>query len=128
MTIRGRPKKELPKIVKNTHNKALSEMPSSGIKVDRFKHLRWFVYKPAKQLILGDAGCLYEMDGKKRFGVIYEEAKQIKNIFLLNWKKLDYRKSYVIIFHHEEIEVIYLILIHNKLILCRLLSFFFFPY
>jgi len=26
--------------------------------------------------------CLYEMDGKKRFGVVYEEAKQIKNIFL----------------------------------------------
>lgn len=68
--------KELPKIVKNTHNKALAEMPLSGIKVDRFKHLRWFVYKPTKQLILGDAGCLYEMDGKKRFGVIYEEAKK----------------------------------------------------
>ncbi|HHT9106981.1 MAG TPA: DUF4238 domain-containing protein [Candidatus Wujingus californicus] len=74
--------KEFPKIVKNTHNKALAEMPPSGIKVDRFKHLRWFVFKPTKQLILGDAGCLYEMDGKKRFGVIYEEAKQIKNIFL----------------------------------------------
>ena len=74
--------KEIPKIVKNTHNTSLSEMPTSGLKVDRFKHLRWFVYKPAKQLILGDAGCLYEMDGKKRFGVVYEEAKQIKNIFL----------------------------------------------
>lgn len=74
--------KEFPKIVKNTHNKALSEMTPSGIKIDRFKHLRWFVYKPNKQLILSDTGCLYEMSGKKRFGVIYEEAKQIKNIFL----------------------------------------------
>lgn len=74
--------KEIPRIVKNTHNKSLFEMPKSGINVDRFKHLRWFVYKPAKQLILGDAGCLYEMDGKKRFGVIYEGAKHIKNIFL----------------------------------------------
>lgn len=80
--ISGYAIKELPKIVKNTHNKALSEMSPSGIKVDRFKHLRWFVYKPTKQLILGDVGCLYEMDGKKRFGVIYNEAKRIKNIFL----------------------------------------------
>ncbi|MBI2472165.1 MAG: DUF4238 domain-containing protein [Planctomycetes bacterium] len=74
--------KEFPKIVKNTHNKSLSEMSTSGINVNRFNHLRWFVYKPAKQLILGDVGCLYEMDGKKRFGVIYDEAEQIKNIFL----------------------------------------------
>lgn len=80
--ISGYAIKELPKIVKNTHNKALAEMSPSGIRVNRFKHLRWFVYKPTKQIILGDAGCLYEMDGKKRFGVIYEEAKQIKNIFL----------------------------------------------
>lgn len=75
-------KNALPKMVKDGHVKALNKKSISGPRVDSYNNLRWFVCKSTQPLILGDTGCLFEINGKKRFRAINDKDEQILNVFL----------------------------------------------
>lgn len=75
-------KKTLPEIVKGGHVKALAKKLTSGPRIGSYNNLRWFVCKSTKPLILGDIGCLFEINGEKRFRAINDKDEQILNVFL----------------------------------------------
>lgn len=71
-----------PTILKEAHIKTLSLNTAPVLRVEQYTNLRWFTYKSSIPLILGDIGCLFEVDNIKRFKTLNENNDNIKNIFL----------------------------------------------
>lgn len=72
----------IPTTVKEAHINALLMEVVPILRAEEYRNLRWFVYKSDIPLILGDIGCLFEIDGRKRFKSINDTNDKIKNIFL----------------------------------------------
>jgi len=68
--------------IRETHNKALAENPNPQIRAAMYQELRWFIYSSNEPLIIGDAGCLFEIDGYRRFKCFHDGTDKIKHIFL----------------------------------------------
>jgi hypothetical protein len=73
---------ELPRIIKETHNKVLTENPMSEIRADKYRHLQWFLYSfNQPSVILGDCGCLFEIAGTKKFKTLTTNGEKEKTFF-----------------------------------------------
>jgi hypothetical protein len=75
-------KKVAPKAMKEGHIKGLIQSLTPELRVEDFKSLRWFIYNSNELLILGDIGCLIEVEGDKRFKSMDVGDDVIKNVFL----------------------------------------------
>jgi uncharacterized protein with HEPN domain len=75
-------KKVAPKAMKEGHIKGLTQSLTPEPRVEDYKSLRWFVYNSKELLILGDIGCLIEVEGERRFKSLNVEDDVVKNIFL----------------------------------------------
>ncbi len=75
-------KKVAPKAMKEGHIKGLIQSLTPEPRVEDYKSLRWFIYNSNELLILGDIGCLIEVEGERRFKSMNVEDDVIKNIFL----------------------------------------------
>ena len=75
-------KEKLPKWMKDGHIKGLSQGLTPEPRVKEYQRLKWYLFKTGGALILGDIGCLFEVEGIKRFKSITFEDDEIKNIFL----------------------------------------------
>ena len=72
----------LPKAFREGHIKSLAKNPSPKPRADEYGELNWFVHETESPLILGDTGCLFEIDGERRFKPIDDKGDKIVNIFL----------------------------------------------
>ena len=72
----------LPAMVKEGHIKALAKSLVPEPRVEDYRSLHWFVGKSATPLVLGDFGCMFEMDGARKFRTFNSKDGPIKNIFL----------------------------------------------
>jgi hypothetical protein len=75
-------KKVVPKAMKEGHIKGLTQSLTPEARVEDYNSLRWFIYNSNELLILGDIGCLIEVEGERRFKFMNVEDDVIKNIFL----------------------------------------------
>ena len=78
----ARIKDMLPSALKKGHIKALAKTPVPEPRVEDYRSLRWLITKSDKSLILGDFGCLFEIEGTRRFKTLNDKGDQIKSIFL----------------------------------------------
>jgi hypothetical protein len=74
--------KVVPKAMKEGHIKGLTQSLTPEPRVEDYKSLRWFIYNSNELLILGDIGCLIEVEGERRFKSMNVEDDVVKNIFL----------------------------------------------
>lgn len=75
-------KEQASEVIKETHIKTLAESPNPKARVNIYKELRWFLCSSNHSLILGDTGCLFEVDGSRRFKSFDDRTDNIKHIFL----------------------------------------------
>lgn len=75
-------KSKLTKFAKEGHIKALSQGLTPETRVQDYQQLKWYLYNTDNSLILGDIGCLFEINGLKRFKSINFKDDEIINIFL----------------------------------------------
>lgn len=62
--------------------KVLRLNPVPEVRIESYRTFRWFVYKSTQPLILGDYGCLFEIQDTKNFKSITVSDEVIENIFL----------------------------------------------
>ena len=72
----------VPTMVKEGHIKALAKSLVPEPRVDDYRSLHWFVGKSEAPFVLGDFGCMFEIDAARRFRTFNNEDDPIKNIFL----------------------------------------------
>ncbi|MGH9970586.1 MAG: DUF4238 domain-containing protein [Pyrinomonadaceae bacterium] len=75
-------KQMLPKAIKEGHIKSLANHPVPETRSDSYRTLKWFVLRSQSPLILGDTGCLFEIEGQRRFKPSDDKGDQIVNIYL----------------------------------------------
>jgi hypothetical protein len=75
-------KGQVSEVIRETHITALAESPDPKIRADMYQGLRWFICSSNSPLILGDTGCLFEIDGSRRFKSFHDKTDIIKHIFL----------------------------------------------
>lgn len=68
--------------LKDGHIKALATNPVPEPRVEDYERLDWHVLQSHSPIILGDAGCLFEIEGPRPFKTLNEKDDRIKNIFL----------------------------------------------
>jgi hypothetical protein len=76
-------KSELPRLIKESHNDALVKIPTSKVRADVYRQMRWFLYtfnKPS--VILGDSGCLFEIAGEKNYKIFNDKGEKLRQVFL----------------------------------------------
>jgi hypothetical protein len=73
---------KLPTIAKEGHIKALAKSLIPEPRVEDYRKLNWYLCKSSEPLILGDVGCLFEVEGKKKFISLSGKEDVLKNIFL----------------------------------------------
>ena len=73
---------QVPNELKNKHNQLLKDDVLPSEKIESYKNLNWFVVSTNQTLILGDAGCLVETGGERRFKAFEYTDDYIVNIFL----------------------------------------------
>lgn len=73
---------KLPTIAKEGHIKALAKSLIPEPRVEDYRKLNWFVCKSNEPLILGDVGCLFEVESKKRFVSLTGKKDDLKSIYL----------------------------------------------
>lgn len=72
----------IPDGIKKGQIKALIENPTPDWITEYCEKLNWFVCKSSSPLILGDTGCISEVNGNRNFKPIAEKGDEIINIFL----------------------------------------------
>ncbi|MBD2207823.1 DUF4238 domain-containing protein [Calothrix sp. FACHB-1219] len=77
-TVKGK----VSEVIRETHIKTLSESPNPKIRADMYQGLRWFICSSKIPLILGDTGCLFEINGSRRFKSFHDKLDKIKYVFL----------------------------------------------
>ena len=69
-------------MIKEGHIKALAKSLVPEPRAEDYRSLHWFVGKSEMPLVLGDFGCLFEMEAPGRFRTFNNNDDPIKNIFL----------------------------------------------
>jgi hypothetical protein len=69
-------------IVKQSHIKSLLKNLVSEPRVERYQQLSWYIRKSNEPLILGDVGCLFEIDDDERYTSLGGTESDIKNVYL----------------------------------------------
>jgi hypothetical protein len=72
----------LPRAVKEGHIKALAKNPAPSTRAEGYKELNWFLYETDRPILLGDTGCLFEVNAKRRFKPFDELGDDLVNVFL----------------------------------------------
>lgn len=72
----------LPKAAREGHIKTLAKNPFSQPRADEYGRLTWFVRESVAPLVLGDVGCVFEIDSERRFKPLDDKGDKIINIFL----------------------------------------------
>ncbi|HEV2864234.1 MAG TPA: DUF4238 domain-containing protein [Pyrinomonadaceae bacterium] len=72
----------LDNVAKQAHIKSLLKNLVSEPRVEHYKRLNWYLRKASVPLILGDVGCLFELEGKSRFTSLGGTEDEIKNVYL----------------------------------------------
>lgn len=75
-------RENIPTLIKQIHNKHLKQKPISKEKINEYLKLNWFVLNVNEPLILGDAGCIFEVNGKRRFKTFDDTYENLINVFL----------------------------------------------
>ncbi len=75
-------KSDLPEIIKKAHINRLKGKPVIENKIEDYSGLSWFVISVKTSLILSDAGCLFEVVGKRRFRLFDDSKENLINVFL----------------------------------------------
>jgi hypothetical protein len=76
-------KSELPRIIKESHNTTLKEMPVSKIRAAAYGQMRWFLFSYNEpSVILGDSGCLFEIAEAKNYKIFNDKKDTLKQAFL----------------------------------------------
>lgn len=73
---------KLPALLKEQHIKILAKSLIPEPSVEEYKNLNWFVCKSDRHLVIGDIGCLFEVDEKKRFISLAGTSDKLQNIYL----------------------------------------------
>jgi hypothetical protein len=69
-------------IAKQAHIKALLKSLVSEPRLEHYRQLHWHLRKSNEPLILGDVGCLFELEGQSRFKSLGGIEDEIKNVYL----------------------------------------------
>ncbi len=72
---------KLPEIVKGSHIKAMAKSLVPEPRAEQYRNLRWVVYKSEVPLILGDVGCLFELE-RNRFVSTSGKEDHLIRVFL----------------------------------------------
>lgn len=75
-------KKDLPELIKKAHINRLKDKPTIENKVEDYSELNWFAVSVKNSLILSDAGCIFEVIGKRRFKTFDDSKENLINVFL----------------------------------------------
>lgn len=73
---------KLPSILRTEHIKLMAKTLIPEPRVEEYRKLNWFVCKSKQPLIIGDIGCLFEVEDKKRFVSISGKDDNLQNIYL----------------------------------------------
>jgi hypothetical protein len=73
---------DLQDIVKQAHIKSLLKNLVSEPRVEHYRQLHWYLHRSSEPLILGDVGCLFELEGQNRFKSLGGTEDVIKNVYL----------------------------------------------
>lgn len=73
---------EIDDIAKQAHIKALLKNLVSGPRLEHYRLLNWYVRKSHEPLILGDVGCIFELDGHAQFKSLGGTDDKILNVYL----------------------------------------------
>ncbi len=73
---------KLPTMVRESHIKSLAKDLFPEPRVEDYRKLNWFVCKSDEPLILGDVGCLFEIEGEKKFISLSGKEDVLKGVFL----------------------------------------------
>lgn len=69
-------------IAKQSHIKALLKGLVSEPRLEHYRRLHWYVRKSNVPLILGDVGCLFELEGEDRYKSLGGASEKIRNVYL----------------------------------------------
>lgn len=69
-------------IAKQGHIKALLKDLVSEPRVEYYRRLHWYLRRSSELLILGDVGCLFELEGQSRLKSLGGINDEIKNVYL----------------------------------------------
>lgn len=75
-------KSEFHKTIRNAHIRALADMRSNDRRAAAYARLAWFVVAVNSPVVLGDAACLFECRGKRRYKPVDDPDDEIVRIFL----------------------------------------------
>lgn len=74
--------KQIPDIAKKGHVKALAKNLMPEPRVEVYQQLSWFVIKANKTLILGDVGCLFEVENNEKYFSLNNKDDKLKSVYL----------------------------------------------
>jgi hypothetical protein len=75
-------KPHIAKAVNDGHIKALASSPAPEPRSENYRTLKWFVKQTEENLLLGDFGCLFEIDSENRFKSFNDNDDKILTIYL----------------------------------------------
>jgi hypothetical protein len=73
---------DLQDVVKQAHIKSLLKNLVSEPRAEHYRRLHWYLRKSNKPLILGDVGCLFELEGYSTLKSLGGTEDEIKNVYL----------------------------------------------
>lgn len=73
---------DLQDVVKQAHIKSLLKNLVSEPRVEHYSRLHWYLRKSDKPLILGDVGCLFELEGYSALKSLGGTEDKIKKVYL----------------------------------------------
>lgn len=75
-------KSQLPEAIRENHIKALAESTTPEVRANMYQGLRWFIFSSNNPFILGDTGCLFEINGSRKFKAFHDGTDKIQRVFL----------------------------------------------
>jgi hypothetical protein len=69
-------------IAKQGHIKALLKDLVSEPRLEHYRRLHWYLRKSNVPLILGDVGCLFEIEGEDKYKSLAGVSEEIRNVYL----------------------------------------------
>lgn len=73
---------QIPDLARKGHIQVLAKNLIPEPRLENYQELSWFVIKADRSLILGDAGCLFEVAQKANFVSLNSKGDKLKNVFL----------------------------------------------
>ncbi len=72
----------LPTLAREGHIKTLAKNLVPEPRLEHYRLLHWYIHKSSEPVIIGDVGCLFELNGDKKFRSMGGTDDEIKNVFL----------------------------------------------